>query len=68
MPKNDLERLESLCSLYGMGMVVFELDPETPNFQMRMQPQRFEPDMFYVNDFARRLLEMNQKEFNRLFG
>lgn len=65
---NDLDRLDALCSLYGMGLVIFELSPESPNFQMKLKPQRFEPDIFYVNDFARRLLETNRHDFDRLFG
>jgi hypothetical protein len=66
--ENDFDRLEALCSLYGMGLVLFELNPDEPNFQMRLKPQRLEPDIFYMNDFARRLLETNRNEFDRLFG
>jgi hypothetical protein len=66
--ENDLDRLDALCTLYGMGLILFELDPEAPNFQMKLKAQRVEPDMFYVNDFTRRLLEINRSEFDRLFG
>jgi hypothetical protein len=65
---NDLDRLDALCSLYGMGLVIFDPNPENPNFQMKLKPQRLDPDVFYVNDFARRLLEANRDEFDRLFG
>jgi hypothetical protein len=66
--KNDLDRLDALCSLYGMGLVLFELNHDAPNFQMKLRPQRLEPDIYYVNDFARRLLEISQADFERLFG
>lgn len=66
--KNDLDRLDALCSLYGMGLVLFELNHDAPNFQMKLRPQRLEPDIYYVNDFARRLLEISQADFDRLFG
>ncbi|HEX2632527.1 MAG TPA: hypothetical protein VHM22_06950, partial [Bradyrhizobium sp.] len=66
--ESDLDRLEALCSLYGMGLVIFEINPDAPNFSIKLKPQRLEPDMFYVNDFARRLLEANRHEFDRLFG
>jgi hypothetical protein len=66
--ETDLDRLDALCSLYGIGLVLFEPKPEAPNFQMKLKAQRLEPDMFYVNDFARRLLEADRDEFDRLFG
>ncbi len=66
--ENDLDRLDALCSLYGMGLVIFDLNPDAPNFVTKLKPQRLEPDMFYVNDFARRLLDANRNEFDRLFG
>lgn len=66
--ENDQDRLDALCSLYGMGFILFDLKPEFPNFRMIINAQRLEPDMFYVNEFARRLLEANRKEFDRLFG
>jgi hypothetical protein len=66
--ETDLDRLDALCSLYGMGLILFDLKPEAPNFQMQLKAQRLEPDTFYVNDFARRLLDANRTEFDRLFG
>ena len=65
---NDFDRLDALCTLYGIGLILFDPRPDAPNFQMKLKAQRLEPDVFYVNDFARRLLDANQPEFNRLFG
>jgi len=49
----DKDRLESLCMLFGIGLVLFDLDVSAPNFATRMRAQRFTPDMFYVNEHRR---------------
>jgi hypothetical protein len=67
MPKEDLDRLEALCMLFGVGLVLFTLNPEQPNFLIRMRAQRFSPDMFFVNEFADGLHHHDREIFNRLF-
>lgn len=66
--EDDKERLESLCMLLGVGLVLFNLDKNEPGFEIRVRAQRFVPDMFYVNEFARRLSSSNKKTFDDLFG
>lgn len=66
--EEDYSRLEALCMLYGIGLVLFELDLESPKFQIRVRAQRFSPDMFYVNEFAERLHQLDPGVFNQLFG
>ena len=72
MPKaigeDDSARLESLCMLFGVGLVLFDPDPKQPDFSVRVRAQRFLPDMFYVNDFANRLKDSDGKAFEKLFG
>ena len=72
MPKtiseDDKDRLESLCMLFGIGLVLFDLEPKEPNFSIRVRAQRFLPDMFYVNEFADRLCKIDPSAFNQLFG
>ena len=51
LSEEDQSRLETLCMLFGVGLVLFELNPELPNFLIRVRAQRFSPDMFYVNEF-----------------
>lgn len=65
--KDDLERLQALCTLFGMGLVLFKLDRNDPQFEKRVAARKFEPDMFYVNEFARRLQQTDQSTFNKLF-
>jgi hypothetical protein len=68
MTEEDKARLESLCMLFGVGLVLFELDKENPQFDIRVRAQRFSPDMFYVNDLADRLKRHNASIFHDLFS
>lgn len=68
MSEVDLSRLESLCMLFGVGLVLFRLDTKRPDFQIRVRAQRVPPDMFYVNEFAERLKNSNREIFESLFS
>jgi hypothetical protein len=64
----DYGRLEALCMLFGIGLVLFESKPPEPEFLIRVRAQGFYPDMFYVNEFAERLYQLDSSVFNQLFG
>lgn len=64
----DYGRLEALCMLFGIGLVVYNPDVQNPDFAIRVRAQRFSPDMFYVNEFADRLYQLDPMTFNQLFG
>lgn len=49
----DIERIDSLCRIYGIGLVLFDIDPAQPNFEIRVRPAKFEPDLFYTNKFMK---------------
>lgn len=66
--EEDYSRLEALCMLFGIGLVLFETNPEEPDFKIRVRAQRFPPDMFYVNEFAERIYQIDPAIFNQLFG
>jgi hypothetical protein len=72
MPKTilpeDYSRLEALCMLFGIGLVQFTPQPQEPEFKIRVRAQRFSADMFYVNEFAERLYQLDAAVFNQLFG
>jgi hypothetical protein len=68
LTEEDQSRLESLCMLFGVGLVLFDLDKEAPHFVIRVRAQRFSPDMFYVNEFADRLKFHDAETFEKLFG
>jgi len=71
MPANiaedDFSRLESLCMLFGVGLALFDIDPNAPNYRIRVRAQRFSPDMFYVNELADRLRMQDPATFEKLF-
>lgn len=64
----DLSRLEALAMLFGLGLVLFDVNLESPNFSIRVRAQRFTPDMFYVNEFADRLRHSAPNMFQQLFS
>jgi hypothetical protein len=64
----DKDRLESLCLLFGLGFVVFDLDVANPKFEILVRAQRSQPDMFYVNKFADDLFKHDHEVFQELFG
>jgi hypothetical protein len=66
--ETDRERLDALCMQFGIGLVLFDLDAENPNFKILARAQRFSPDMFYVNEFAESLHKHNKDIFNKLFA
>jgi hypothetical protein len=67
LTREDQDRLESLCMLFGVGLVLFDVDKSNPRFSIRVRAQRFSPDMFYVNEFADRLKLHDAKVFEQLF-
>ena len=48
--------------------VLFDLDPNRPEYDIRVRAQRFFPDWFYVNELAERLKQHNGETFEKLFG
>jgi hypothetical protein len=67
LTEEDQSRLESLCMLFGIGLVLFDLNKDEPRFSIRVRAQRFSPDMFYANEFADRLKQHNSRIFKELF-
>jgi hypothetical protein len=65
--EEDRIRLESLCLLFGVGLVLFNPSKTEPEFDIRVRAQRFWPDMFYVNLFARQLHKTDEDKFQKLF-
>ena len=67
MIPEDQDRIEALCILFGVGLILFDLNLESPNFMIRARAQRYNPDMFYVNEFVDKLYDTNKDVFNKLF-
>ena len=56
-PKNsgeDISRLESLCLISGIGLVLFDnTSIQNPHFEIKTRPSKHEPDIFYTNKFMK---------------
>jgi hypothetical protein len=58
IPKNssqdDISKLDSLCLIFGMGLVLFDANNANyPQFEIRVRPLKHEPDMFYLNRYMK---------------
>jgi hypothetical protein len=48
----DLDRLDSLCQIFGIGLVTFNATvPTFPDFRIMVRAARHEPDLFYTNKY-----------------
>jgi hypothetical protein len=53
---DDKSRIESLCLIFGMGLILFDnRNKENPQYEIRVRSTRHEPDMWYVNKFMKLL-------------
>jgi len=60
--EEDISRLDSLCLIFGIGLVLFDAkNVNDPKFEIRVRPTKHEPDIFYTNKY----LKLIEKE---LFG
>jgi hypothetical protein len=64
----DFERIEALCILFGIGLILFKLNPKEPDFKIRVRAQKYIPDMFYVNRMLDKLFETKNEIFKKLFS
>lgn len=65
--EDDLDRVEALATVFGLGLVVFDLDKDDPNYELVSRASLAAPDMVYVNQMAKRLSAHDSKAFDRLF-
>ncbi len=53
-PQDDIARLDSLCMVFGIGLILFNpTDVENPEFGIRVRAIRHDPDMYYVNRYMK---------------
>ena len=54
--QDEVARLDSLCQLFGIGLVLFNVEnPNTPDFTIRVRPNKHEPDFFYTNKYMSKI-------------
>ncbi|WP_306223616.1 hypothetical protein [Bosea beijingensis] len=66
--EDDLSRLKALCSIHGVGLVIYKLDKDNPGYRTVITPALASPDMFYANQAMTRLHTADPTAFKRLFG
>ncbi len=50
--KEDISRLDSLCQIFGIGLVTFDVSSaDKPDFRILARAARNEPDLFYTNKY-----------------
>jgi hypothetical protein len=55
----DRDKLESLCFIFNIGLVVFDAaSTENPKFEMVARARKSDPDTFYVNEKIKLLREL----------
>lgn len=64
---DDMNRLKSLCSIHGVGLVTFTLSVAQPDYAVVVLPAIAAPDMFYVNTMLERLKVSEPGLLNKLF-
>jgi hypothetical protein len=64
---DDINRLKSLCSIHGVGLVTFALNKDQPDYTVAVLPENAAPDMFYVNSMLERLKASEPDLLNRIF-
>lgn len=53
-PQDEVARLDSLCQVFGVGLVLFDVSaPADPKFNIRVRARKQDPDMFYANKYMR---------------
>lgn len=64
---DDMDRLKSLCSIHGVGLVTFSLNKEQPDYLVSVPPINAVPDIFYVNNMLERLKSSSPHILKKLF-
>ncbi len=50
----DIDRLDSLCIIFGIGLILFDAsNPTSPAFRIRVRATKHEPDSFYTNKYLK---------------
>jgi len=53
-PQDEVARLDSLCQIFGIGLVLFNAEDATsPQFEIRVRPRKLDPDLFFANKYMK---------------
>ncbi len=56
--KEDKDRIESLCLILGLGLVLFDNTNVKTIWEIKCRPLKHEPDIWYINDAMRKVPEL----------
>ena len=57
--KDDVERLDALARIFGIGLVLFDAaSPTVPDFSIRVRATTHAPDMFFANEKMKSVKEL----------
>lgn len=57
-PPDELARLDGLCQVFGIGLVLFDsAKPSDPAFSIRVRPRYQQVDLFYTNENLKRVAD-----------
>lgn len=56
--KEDIDRVESLCLILGLGLILFDNTNAKTKWEIKCRPLKHEPDIWYVNDTMRKVPEL----------
>jgi hypothetical protein len=55
---DDVSRIESLCMIFGIGLILFDSTaPTEPQWEIKTRPVKTDPDYFYLNQNAEKIKE-----------
>ena len=58
LSKSDIDRLDSLCIICGIGLILFNSENDkNPDFEIRVRAAKHEPDTFYVNSYVKKIAD-----------
>jgi hypothetical protein len=53
-PQEDIDRLDSLCMVFGIGLILFNpTDVENPDWYTQLRAIKHDPDMYYMNKYMK---------------
>ena len=57
--REDKIRIESLCMILGLGLVLFDnTNVKQPEWEIKCRPLKHEPDIWYVNDTMPKVIDL----------
>lgn len=56
--QDSKNEIDSLCQIHGIGLVIFNnTSPDNPQFEIRVRPIKHNPDIYYANTYAQKILK-----------